>query len=210
MIQLDVDYLSDEEIALVAEDFLNKIGSDEIPVQIEKIVEYDLGMDIVPAPGIQQFVNTDAFTSGDFSSIWVDEDVYNNRYYRYRFSLAHEVGHVIMHKKYLMEIEFANLDEYKAFIDELDERDHSKMEYQGYTFGGLVLVPRERLKMYFQEELKKVKRYIDQARDNKIARNAYLSYVVDKIASNLSPVFEVSTGVLTRRINNDSLVTEIP
>ena len=84
------------------------------------------------------------------------------------------------------------------------------MESQGYAFGGLALVPQMELKKYFEEYLPQVMPLIEQAKNNGITRKDYLIYAKDALATFLSPIFEVSTDVINRRIDFDSLCDLIP
>ena len=64
MINLDCPYLPYFQIAEKANAFLNKHNANlEIPVEIENIIEYDLGLDIIPIPNLQRDFNIDGFTA---------------------------------------------------------------------------------------------------------------------------------------------------
>lgn len=121
-----------------------------IPIPIEYIIEYHLRLDIVPMPNLQRDFDIDGYTSIDLTTIYVDEFVYENRFYRYRFTLAHEIGHVVLHKRYFKQIQFKSIVDWKNFIKQLDRDDRSKLEFQGYAFGGLLLAPPKQLRGFFQ------------------------------------------------------------
>lgn len=214
MIKLDVQYLADEDIIPYAIDFLEKYNSkDKIPVPIEEIIEFDFNIDIIPLPGIKKLCDVDGFISNDFTAIYVDQFVYENNQYRYRFTLAHEIGHLIMHKEKLSEIKLDQNDVINSWIyfnNELSNADHSKLEYQGYTFGGLALVPPKNLLNEFSPALSQVNQLITDAKTKEIARKYYLEYAIDNISTTLSPIFDVSTDVMTRRIRFDGLDKYIP
>ena len=83
--------LSYEKINTYAENFLHDHGIDnELPVPVEKIVEFKLGLDIIPFPDLQRNFDIEGFISGDMKSIYVDEYIYDHRPTRYYFTLAHE------------------------------------------------------------------------------------------------------------------------
>jgi hypothetical protein len=89
MIKLDIPYLPDEDIVPYALDFLLKYNPEnKVPVPIEEIIEFDFSIDIVPLPGLQRLCDVEGFISPDFTTIYVDDFVYENRPYRYRFTLA--------------------------------------------------------------------------------------------------------------------------
>lgn len=51
---------------------------------------------------------------------------------------------------------------------------------------------------------------IDQAKSKGVGRKDYISYVKDSLAVYLSPIFEVSTEVIIKRIDFDKLESIIP
>lgn len=66
--------LSYEQINEQAEKFLEEHKADKkLPVPIEEIVEFDLGLDIIPFPNLQKDFDIDGFISGDLTSIYVDQ-----------------------------------------------------------------------------------------------------------------------------------------
>ena len=173
MITLDVEYLEYWQIANESVTLLNQNKASSIPIPIEYIIEFNYGINIIPMPGLLDIYGVDGFISSDFSSIYVDNFIYEHRTYRYRYTLAHEIGHLILHKRYLGNCQFSNIDEWKEFYNEIDQRDHSKMEFQGYAFGGLVLAPQTELKKYFIEYLPQVMPLVEQARSKGVDRVNY-------------------------------------
>lgn len=211
MIQLNVEFLSYDKIAAEANRFLIKYGyGDDIPVPIEKIVEYEIEADIVPIPGLQRVFDIEGATSSDLSTIYVDEFIYMNRPTRYRFTLAHETGHIFLHEKYFRQFNFDSIDGWKEFQDEVDPDDYSRLEIQGYAFGGLVLVPRHHLKVMFKDKLSEILPMIKKAKEKGVSKESYVDVAVDKMSSVLAPEFDVSTDVMVRRIEYDSLQSLIP
>lgn len=86
-IKILVPHLSYEQIRLQADNFLAQYNqSQKIPVPIEEIVEFSLGLNIIPLPGLQKAYETVAFISSDFKSIYVDKFVLENRERRYRLA----------------------------------------------------------------------------------------------------------------------------
>lgn len=112
-----IPYLNYNDLRQKADDFLRQYHpSYDIPVPIEEIVEFDFGIDIIPIPGLHQAFEIDGFTSSDLTSITVDEYVYLKRPNRYRFTLAHEIGHVVLHKELYSARNFNTIDGWKQFI----------------------------------------------------------------------------------------------
>lgn len=209
MINLNVPYLNDAYIASVAGSFLKQNHVISIPVNIEYVIESNYRMDIVPLPSLKMAFDVDGFSTSDFNAICVDQFVYEQRYHRFRFTLAHELGHKVLHQEYLSKLKFSSIAEWKNVVDQLDPSDHSKMEYQAYMFAGLVLVPAEFLRVEFKEQLRLLESQIEQARSIGLSRDDYVHTVLYEIANGLSPKFEVSRDVLSKRIKFESLEKSI-
>ncbi|MBI4680062.1 MAG: ImmA/IrrE family metallo-endopeptidase [Nitrospirae bacterium] len=193
--------LSYEKINTYAESFLLDYDIDnELPVPIEKVVEFKLGIDIIPFPDLQRTFDIEGFISGDFKSIYVDEYVYNNRPARYYFTLAHEIGHYVIHKDLIEHIRPSSVAAWKDFIDRVDVEAYGWLEYQAYAFGGLLLVPRKFLFKHFHEQITTMKQKIEFVKSQDLAKASYQEYVIEMIASNLTKSYDVSIGVLKRRI----------
>ncbi len=195
-----IPYLSDDVLRHAAEEFLAKHhSSGTIPVPIEQIVEFQLGIDIIPIPGIHRAYDIVSMSSKDWRQICVDEAVFENFPGRYRFSLAHEVGHRQLHAKIYAQLQFANIAEWKGVIcDEVGENDYGKLEFQAYTFAGLVLVPPTPLSERLQAAIALAQsRGLTVKTDSEVARNAIESY--------LSKEFVVSRDVIRRRLDYDNL-----
>ena len=108
----------------------------EIPVPIEEIVEFQMGINIVPLPGLHRDFEIDGFASSDMKDIFVDEFVSSSRPGRYRFTLAHEVGHLVLHKNIYGAETFKTFKQWKEFHNSIPDQEHRWIEYQAYAFGG--------------------------------------------------------------------------
>ena len=209
MINLNVQYLSNAYIASVADSFLRENGITSIPVNIEYIIESNYRMDIIPIPSLQTAYDIEGCSAYDFTAIFVDQHVYERIYNRYRFTLAHELGHKILHQEYYNKLNFSRISDWAEIVEQMDESDRSKMEYQAYMFAGMILVPKEILRVEFNKQLQLIQSHIDQAQLNGISREDYLPIMTDVIANGLSPKFEVSRSVLIKRIKFESFEHEI-
>lgn len=207
----DIDFLEYDVIADRSLTFLSQLGlANALPIPVEEIVEIKLGMDIVPLPGLQRNFNIDGFMSSDFTTIFVDETVFINFETRYRFTLAHELGHYVLHKNFLSNFSINSTADWIRALSNFDKKTHSKLEFQGYSFGGLLLAPKTQLKNLFQENLPQALPLIEQAKDVGLTKHQYIGNALDFMASCLSSHFNASTDVLKRRINFDNLGKFIP
>jgi len=191
--------LSYEDLRRRAGDFLRTHHpAGTIPVPIEEIVEFRYRIDIIPVPGLQEAFEIDGFISSDLKSIMVDAFVYERRPGRYRFTLAHELAHVVLHRRIYQEHAFRTVEEWKRFQREMDEEDRRWLEWQAYAFAGLVLVPAEPLRAKYQKAVRAATRVgLSLQKAGEVAR----SYVADWVARR----FEVSAQVIERRLDKDGL-----
>jgi len=145
-IKLKVPHYSYKDLRGQANAFLGKFNpTGAIPVPIEEIAEFSLGLNIVPIPGLQDQLEVDGFIASDFRSITVDQFVMEHREKRYRFTLAHELGHFWLHQEIFKNLTFRTIGDWKSFQQNVNAEDYGWLEYQAYAFGGLSLVPREPL-----------------------------------------------------------------
>lgn len=198
--EINVPYLSNSALRHAAAQFLSEYhASSEIPVPIEEIVDFYLGIEIVPIPGIHRAYDIDSMLSRDLRQICVDAGVFGDRPGRYRFSLAHEVGHRQLHAEVYNQLEFTNIAGWKqAVSDSLEEKDYGRIEYQAYAFAGLVLVPPQPLANRFQAAL-------DLAQSKGLTINIESEVTRNVIEGYLSKEFVVSREVIQRRMNSDQL-----
>jgi len=195
---MQVPFLSYEDIKLKASEVLSdSTYRDDVPVQIELIVENDYQIEIVPIRGLQARYEIDAFISCDLSTISVDEVVLESRINRYRFSLAHELGHRVLHEKILSRIDFQLIDQWKEFIDSIPDKEYGFLEYQASTFANLLLIPQDKLEICFNEAVEKIVEAGMVPRDSP-------DVCLDYIGTNLSKYFQVSAHAMKIRFNKDN------
>lgn len=199
-----VPRLSYEDLREAADRFLAEHGAtDRVPVPIEEIVEFELGVNIIPLPGLHADHDTDGFLSADMTEISVDLYVFESRPARYRFTLAHEAGHIVLHSDALKAVAPASISDWKKFVRELPERDREWLEWQAYAFAGLVLAPRKPLAEAYREAV----RVADEAGLD-LERNADVAR--QYIATSIAKVFGVSGAVIEKRLVYDGTWEKLP
>jgi len=119
-----------------------------IPVPIEEIIELNLKIDVIPIPGLKDIaeaagLNIDAFIGSDFKSISIDKYISEHVETRYRFSLSHEIGHMVLHGYLYNHMKFNTTDEWVSLINEMSEYERDVVEYQANEFAGLILAPKQ-------------------------------------------------------------------
>lgn len=184
---MQIPYFDNKELKQRADEFRNKNWGNEVPVNIEQIIESRLKMDIIPIPDLYKQCNADALISSDWNTIYVDNNNYlDDRYYnRIRFSLAHEVGHFILHKELYASFNIKNFEDFYNIIDQLNDK-YGIIESHANRFANFLLVPRVKLKI----EKDRVLNEHPEVKGFDIASiNSY-------IAIPLSKIFQVSQEVI--------------
>lgn len=198
-------YLKKQEIRDEAEKFRKNYWTENlIPVNIEKIFESKLGMNIEPLHFISDSMHIDAYLKPDFSGIVVDYDQYmdnENRYEnRLRFSFAHEIGHFILHKYIYDNFVIYNSKEYYNFITNAPVNEYKSFEWQANEFAGRLLVPPVKLK----SELDNIFIKFEENDLTEILKNDP-DYILERITPKLSKPFGVSEKVIQRRVKEENL-----
>lgn len=179
-----------------ATELLNRVHpTSALPIPIEQIVEFKLGIDIVCQMSLQHVCGVDAFVSHDGRTIYVDAEVYLSRNLnRYRFSLAHELAHAVLHAEVMRALSFNTMQEWKAAIQSIPDTEYSWMEWQAYTFAGLVLVPPSLLPTELEAVRAEATTRLKGGPQEQI--HAYVEQL-------LADRFEVSVPVIQRRLAKD-------
>jgi hypothetical protein len=193
---MDVPFLPYSQLkAAAAETLANSKFGDRFPVAIEMIVERCFRMDVVPIRGLRSGFNIDAFISQDLATISVDEYVLDNYLNRYRFSLAHELGHRVLHRDILGAMKFRSIADWKLQITQFPEKEYRILEYQANTFANCLLVPADQLDRRFDDA-------VDHIRSNGVTPSDCPDFCLDAIAAELSDQFEVSSDAILRRLTH--------
>ena len=194
-------YLPPEELRSIADNVLKTHYPDgDLPIPIEHIVEFGFELDIVPMPGLQSEFDVEAYITNDLSEIRVDRFIFEKRLFRYRFSLAHELAHLLIHRDILRALKFSTIAEWKTAMSSIPDEQYKWIEWQAYELAGMLLVPQMPLGDIFQTKVAEAKRAgIDiQEMDQKFRR---------VIEANIGKHFEVSGDVIAKRMKRDRLWT---
>jgi len=173
---------------------------------IEEVIERDLGIDISLEPDLQSKYNVEAFTTGDFTRIIIDENSSWWNYGRYRFTLAHEVGHYVLHREILKNVGINTVNGWIAFHRSLSDADYKTMEQQSNLFASYLLMPETELNPILEAKHEQMKNTIDSMRGLGMSEDHIRSNVQDILAREISGVFEVSVRAAEVRIKDNSRV----
>lgn len=152
MSQFRAPFFQKDDLVRQAESLLQEYHpSRDLPVPIENIVEFRFNLDIVPVPGLHNY-DIVAYITHDRKEIRVDQYVLESRTNRYRFSLAHELGHLILHPELFESLKFRDAAEWKnVVITSIPEKEYRYLEHHANFFAGLVLVPQNELSQVFEK-----------------------------------------------------------
>ena len=192
-------YYSYQQIADAAATCGRNFNADRtIPVPIEDIIDLGFRIDIVPEYGMEDRFQTVAFITKDLKEIRVDRYVYERQPGRLRFSLAHELAHLVLHADVYQKLDFSSTAEWKEAMKGIPEKENSFLEYHANTFAGLLLVPPEPLRTRFEDVIQKL-------RQIGLNTDQMSEVVYDRLLGKLAQDFDVSPGTMRRRIEKDEL-----
>ncbi len=144
-----IHYLDTEK---AANRFLSEYHPDgAIPVPVEAIIEHKLGMEIIPVPDLFERIGVSGFLANDVSAIYVDLMEMQTHEARYRFTLAHELGHRILHEAFYRQAKIQESEDFIRIREELSGGDLDRLEIQAMNFAGALLMPRQTLEKVVQE-----------------------------------------------------------
>jgi len=147
------------------EDFRRRFPAElsALPVDVLTVIEVRLRLDVIPFPDLFRKYSVDAAVLPDFSGIYVDEGSYKFlegeppwRFNRLRFSLAHELAHIVLHRNFAGELKFETLEDFWRW-ERRYEASRYGLEWEANEFAGRLLVPVERLRGDFDHFTRCVK-----------------------------------------------------
>lgn len=194
--KIQIPYLRDQEIRQKADELRSRTWGDILPVDVELIAERDLNLFLIPIPDLRRMADADAYLSGDLKEIAYDPAVPD---VRIRFSVAHEVGHFILHADIIRKLAASSQQEWRDIQGELPEALWGRAEYQAREFAGRLLVPSQLL----MNEIRKLQPSIAEAM--KIAPDLEAQVIKDLISPKLARRFFVSAEVILRRTEAEKI-----
>ena len=137
--ELKVKYLQENYIESVALKIHNEKICPGFPFEVEVYLYKKYKYHIQPSSYLATGCGIDTAMIACLNLLRVDEGIYNNQYDRARFSMAHELGHLVLHSNIIRvmvnRLKQANkTDEYGGIINFLSERDHYRAEWQANFF----------------------------------------------------------------------------
>lgn len=185
--------LSYFQIAETANHFLsNYHPSQSLPIPIEIITERDLKLEIIPVVCMKEKYDVDGCLDSTLTKIFVDMDRYMYHENRSRFTIAHEVGHLVLHKEIFSNLAIRSEEDIHNFTVNTKEDEFNWLQFQASTFAGVVLVPRAKI---IEEVQNRIQKPFETVTFEKLL----------PIFSELERSFKVSGEVLMRRLEKEGI-----
>jgi len=203
-----------EKVRSIVEEFRNEHVDpvDTIPVPIHRIIEFKLGLEIEPIFGLKDKVDTEGFLQSNLSTISVDSKTYLDDRYKFRLNctLAHEIGHLILHADQYEKMNFSSEKDFMEFQHTVDEVSLQWFERQANEFAGRLLVPIDNLRELVSEQEEYCKQFMEKLSnsDEDLSEKEIEFFVIDALASKIYKRFEVSKEVVKKRIRTENLKSE--
>ena len=175
--------------------------SGTIPVDVLTIAEFELDLEIRPVSRMREEEDIDALLLGDWQTLMVDQRHYmDDRYLsRLRFSVAHELGHYVLHRSIFEQMPRGSIEEWVRFTLNLPDKEYGFLEYHAYEFAGRFLVPPAKLASEFEAAISQAER--SGLRRSELRDERHMGYLAKPIAAK----FAVSGDVIERRLTKEGL-----
>ncbi len=151
----------------------------------------------MPLPNLFRDFQIESWLSHDARSIFVDLRQCEEMETRYRFSLAHEVSHLLLHADLYRGSKLTSFEDWLAFHDGMDPILRDNMEWQARILAGRILVPAGCL-------LKRAQQLLDHAR-KRLPKTITPEALFGSISIPLADVFKVHEEVVRIRLSGDRL-----
>lgn len=195
-------FIEQQEIWRQADGFRSRMWpSNEIPIGVVEIVEFELDLEIRPISRLKEDNDIDALLLGNWKTIVVDQAQYMDERYanRLRFSMAHELGHYVLHQAVFQQMPRGSIQEWIEFMRDIPEKEYSFLEYHANEFAGRFIVPPEALRREFDAAILLAEQ--NGMPRSQLQGDAHLQY----LAKPVSRKFEVSSSVIERRLTKEQL-----
>lgn len=195
-------FIKIEDIRKEADMFRSKYWPpDTIPVDIFEILEFGLDIEIRTIVNLREAGDVDALILGDLKTIVLDQnDFLNDRSQnRLRFSIAHEIGHLVLHSDIFSKIEYSSIEEWITFFQAIPDDQYIWIEQHAYEFAGRLLVPRDKLIEKLNEAVSLAESVGFDAWDTSgESTREYIAHAISKF-------FGVSGQVIEKRLIKENL-----
>jgi hypothetical protein len=172
-----------------------------LPVPVLDLAEFDLGLELMPKARLKQAGDIEALLLGDLKTIVVDRDAFMDprAENRLRFSVAHELGHLILHPDVYGTLKHRGFEDWMEFLMTIPEAECNWLESHAYEFAGRLLMPPGALRQAVQAA-------VQLAEQAGFAEwDATGETALDFVSNHIRRRFGVSSEVIARRLRIEQL-----
>ena len=196
---LTVEYLEKEQIEAIVDKIHAGKNIKDFPFEVELFLYNEFRYNVFPSPRLEAGCKIDTALVACKKLLRIDESIYNKQPKRARFSIAHEVGHLVLHKELIaMMIEALTTanktDDYASIINFLPKNQYRRAEWQADYFGGALLAPKSILKPKLIE-------LIEERKSKYTSEEEFDEEDRDIIHHDLAKIFDVTKPAITVRLS---------
>lgn len=190
-----------KEIAARARIFAEeyRLAQRQFPLDVEEIAEFDLGIEIRLCSGVLEEFGSPAqiASGGKHLILTVDADQYRQQTSFYRYSVAHEIGHYVLHREWLQEVWqlIDSIESWKQVIASRSEEDYKWIEGQAEEFASYLLAPESVFEPFLSEQITLLK---------KIDASLHSEDVLPYLANPVGEFFGMSNSAAQARIRKSA------
>jgi len=177
-------------------------GNNVPPLDMMYVVDVALEFDVVEIPNMTADLRMEAAIVPLEKTLYIDQeaiDAWEKKTYwmerRLRFTLAHELGHYVLHEDFLSELSFSDVSEFKRWM--LAHRNNRNLENEANEFAGRFLVPIEILREEYDEFTLKM---ADADPEWNLIEG-----MRERLARRIAPRFGVNYQVIETRFDHEGL-----
>jgi Zn-dependent peptidase ImmA (M78 family) len=171
----------------------------KLPVDVDLLIEKHFRLALTPIPGLRELITVDALILSDLKEIVYALDTPD---VRLRFSLAHELGHLVLHRKQIELFRPKSYADWQEKIGSFLPGLYDRAELQASEFAGRLLVPPKRLKA----AVVNLRTKIEKAR--KATSNISLEELGSYVARQIARQFGVSERVIQIRLAREGILSQ--
>lgn len=198
---LPIPYITPGDVERRATEFLDQHHPRRtFPVPVDVIAESAFGIHLTPCTGLDEVAEAHGFITSDLSEIIIDRGVWDCPVqHRFMSTIAHELGHLVMHADLYRSLSFSTVEEYVAFRRDTDPADLNWLEKHANWFMGRVLAPSREIRQFYEER-------IEQCARRGLAVTPPDQAVVEFVVRGLAQHVQVSEGLARIRLGQEELV----
>jgi len=100
---------------------------------------------------LQARIETVGFITSDLTEIDIDLEVSEKYPARFRWTIAHEVGHLLLHRPLYESQRFSKSEEWKKWVGTIPDQQYRWLEAQANMLASRILIPADVLAEHFEK-----------------------------------------------------------